>query len=429
MARTAKALSPLEIGRIKKVGYYPVGTVPGLALRVLDSGARMWVLRAMIGGRRREMGLGGFPAVPVAAAWDAARVARAKIKDGTDPIEEGRARRSALAAERAAAITFEGAATAYIAAQEGGWRNDKHAQQWRNTLGLYAFPVIGNLLVADVEQTHVLRVIEPIWATKPETASRLRGRIEAVLAWATVRGYRSGANPATWKGHLDKLLPSPKKAKAVRHHPALPYNQVAAFVAALRSEAGTAARALELAVLTAGRSGEIRGAEWSEFDLDAATWTIPKSRMKAAKEHIVALSAPAVALLKALKNESASTLVFPGMRGGPLSDMTLAKVVRRLDAQRVKVDGKGWRDQAGAIVTPHGFRSTFRDWSGELSTFPREVIEHALAHQLKDKAEAAYARGTLLDKRRRLMEAWAAYCGKPAASATVTPISAAQAAA
>lgn len=261
--------------------------------------------------------------------------------------------------------------------------------------------------VSDVDLTHVLQILEPIWKDKTETASRLRGRIESVLNWATARGYRTGLNPARWRGHLDNLLPARGKIQKVEHHAALSYKELSGFILALRQQAGMGARALEFAILTAARSGEVRGATWAEIDTDAATWTIPAERMKVGKEHRVPLSDAALALLAALPRMGGTDLIFPNTKGTALSDMTLTAVLRRME-----------RD-----VTAHGFRSTFRDWAGETTAYPREVIEHALAHQLKDKAEAAYARGSLFDKRRRLMDDWAIYCVTQAAKAgEVVPI-------
>lgn len=393
MPKTAIELKALDVQRLTEPGLYFVGVVPGLALQVLPSGARSWVLRVMVAGKRRDMGLGGYPAVTLAQARDLARAAREKVKSGIDPIEESRAARSAQAASRAAALTFEQCALRYIEANASGWKNAKHAQQWRNTLEQHAFPVMGKLLVRDVALSHVLAVLEPIWQTKTETASRLRGRIETVLAWATVRKYRQGDNPAQWRGHLDKLLPKPSKVADVEHHAALPIGSMGAFMASLRAADGMGARALEFVILTATRSGEVRGATWPEIDLEAKVWTIPAERMKAGKEHRVPLCDAAVALLKALPRMAGTEVVFPGTKGQPLSDMTLAAVMRRM-----KVD-----------AVPHGFRSTFRDWAGERTNHPREVIEHAMAHRLKDKAEAAYQRGDLFEKRRRLMGDWAAF--------------------
>lgn len=408
MARKAKELGALEVSRLTTPGLHFVGGVSGLALQVLPppSTARTWVLRAMVGGKRREMGLGGYPDVTLAGAREAARAARAKIKDGIDPIEDGRAARSALAAARAAALTFEQCAVAYIAAKAPEWKNEKHGDQWRNTLSAYAYPVIGKLLVRDVQNPHILKILEPIWATKNETASRLRGRLESILDYATARKYRTGDNPARWSGHLDTMLAAPSKVQKKEHHAALPYTEVGAFMAALRQQAGMGARALEFAIITAARSGEVRGATWAEVDMDGATWTIPEGRMKAGKEHRIPLSSAALEILNALPRVDGCDLLFPNTKGTPLSDMTLTAVLRRM----------------GCPVTAHGFRSTFRDWAGETTAYPREVIEHALAHQLKDKAEAAYARGTLFDKRRRLMVDWAKYCAKKAKAGSVVPI-------
>ena len=406
MPRKAKELSALEVGRLTTPGYHFVGGVAGLILQVIDSGARSWILRATVGDKRRDIGLGGFPDVTLAGAKEAARNARARILAGSDPVEERRAARSALIAARAAMMPFAEAASQYIAAHEAGWKSSKHAAQWTATLETYANPIIGRIPVADIETAHVMRVLDPIWTTKTETASRVRGRIESVLDWATVRGFRKGDNPARWRGHLDNLLAPRAKVQKVEHHAALDYREVGAFMAELRTMDGLGARALEFAVLTATRSGEVRGATWAEFDLGAAVWTIPAGRMKAEREHRVPLSADALKLLNALPRIAGTDLVFPSAKNTQLSDMTLTAVLRRM----------------GRDVTAHGFRSSFRDWAGETTAYAREVIEHALAHQLKDKAEAAYARGSLFDKRRRLMADWAKYCGTVAKAGNVTPI-------
>lgn len=451
MGRKVAELGALAVSRLTTPGLHFVGGVSGLALQILPTGGRTWVFRANVtkardearhkidnlardyaestgmsvdearasfdmepeGGaykitgaglaapiivkaKRREMGLGGFPDVTLAAAREAAREALNKIKTGVDPIDERAAARSAMVAGRAKVVTFEEAASAYMSAHEHGWRNAKHAQQWRSSLKTYAYPVIGKLSLRDIELTHIVKIIEPIWRDKTETASRLRGRIEQVLDWGTVRGYREGTNPARWRGHLDKLLPAPTKVAKVEHHEALDWREICTFMKRLRAAEGMGARALEFAILTASRSGEVRGAKWDEIDLAHATWTIPPERMKAGREHRVALSTAAIALLKGLSDQAGNELVFPAPRGGTLSDMTLAAVLRRMDVNAV----------------PHGFRSSFRDWAGESSKHPREVIEHALAHRLKDKAEAAYARGDMFAKRILLMEDWAKFCGK-----------------
>lgn len=347
------------------------------------------------------MGLGGYPDVTLAAAKEAARTARSKIAQGIDPIEDARAQRSKLIASQLSALTFSEAAKRYIDTHEATWRNAKHVQQWRNTIQAYAEPVIGKMLVRDVGQAEILKVLEPIWRTKTETASRLRGRLESVFDWAAARGYRVDSNPARWKGLLDKLLPAPGKISKTDHHRALPYAELPKFMQSLNKQHGIGAKALEFAILTACRSGEVRGATWGEFDMDSAVWTVPADRMKACKEHRVPLSDAAMAILKAQRVVAFCDYVFPsshsskvsGEEGKPLSDMTLAAVLRRMNVSAV----------------PHGFRSTFRDWCAEETDYPREVAEMALAHTIGNKVEAAYRRGDLLDKRRQLMQDWADY--------------------
>ena len=397
MGRKAKELGPLAVSRLASPGLHFVGGVAGLALQVNQRGARSWVLRVQVGDKRRDMGLGGFPDVSLAGAREAAREARAKVRDGIDPVANSRALRSALKADQAQAKTFKFCALAYIDTHEAGWRNAKHAQQWRNTLDTYAYPLIGNLLVRDIGLPHVLAVLEPIWTKKTETASRLRGRLESILDWATTRGYRAGLNPARWKGHLDTVLPAAGTVANAGHHSALPVGEIGAFMKTLRSQAGMSALALEFTILTAARSGEVRGARWTEIDLDAATWTVPGERMKAGKEHRVPLSDAALDVLNALPHKDRNALVFASPRGGMLSDMSLTAVLRRM-----KVD-----------AVPHGFRSSFRDWCAERTNYPREVAEMALAHTIGDKVEAAYRRGDLFEKRRRLMKDWAAFCANP----------------
>ena len=396
MPRKVREVSAIEVSRLAVPGLHFVGGVAGLALQVQPSGARSWVLRLSVAGKRREMGLGGFPDVTLADARRRAREEREKADKGVDPIAERKAAANLLRVELAKAFTFKSAALAYIEAHEPGWRNAKHGEQWRNTLES-TYPTIGDLQVRDVALPHLLAVLQPIWRTKTETASRLRGRIESVLDWATARGYREGLNPARWKGHLDHLLPSPRKIMKTGHHAALPVAEVGAFMQLLHAQQGSGARALEFAILTAARSGEVRGARWAEIDLDAATWTVPAERMKAHKEHRVPLSEAAVTLLRSLPRIAGTDLVFPAPRGGQLSDMSLVAVTRRMEVKAV----------------PHGFRSTFRDWCAERTNYPREVAEMALAHAIGDKVEAAYRRGDLFEKRRRLMKDWAAFCANP----------------
>lgn len=395
MPKKAEELKPLAVAKLGP-GMHPVGGVAGLYLQVDSPTSRSWILRATVAGKRREIGLGPFPEVSLAAARDAAAKDRAKIRAGVDPVTERRAARSALAASVAAAITFESAATKYIAAHEAEWRNAKHGQQWRNTLATYAYPTIGNMLVRDVGLPQIIAVLDPIWKEKTETATRVRGRVERVLDWATVSGMREGPNPARWKGNLDKLLAQPRKVTQVEHHPALPVGELGAFMKRLRAQKGMSARALEFAILTAARSGEVRGATWPEIDLTQATWTVQAERMKGGDAHRVPLAPAAVKLLRALPRVAGSDLVFPAPRGGQLSDMALTQAMRRMEVDAV----------------PHGFRSTFRDWCGERTNYPREVAEMALAHRVGDKTEKAYWRGDVFDKRRRLMDDWAAFCSR-----------------
>jgi len=391
MSRKATELGALAVSRLREPGLHAVGGVSGLYLQVTSSGARSWILRATVGGKRRDMGLGGFPDVTLAFAREKAREARSKIEQGLDPILERERALSLLRAEQAKSMTFEAACQALIDAKSDEWRNPKHRAQWAASLATYAYPTIGKLQVGDVGQAHILSILQPIWKEKTETATRLRGRIEQVLDWARVRGFREGENPARWRGHLDKLLPAPTKIAKVVHHKALPIDAMPGFMAQLRQRKGLSARALEFLVLTASRSGEVRGATWQEIDMEAAVWTVPAERMKAQKEHRVPLSPQALALLAAMPRVEANDLVFPAPRGGQLSDMTLTNLMRRMELEAV----------------PHGMRSTFRDWAAERTHFPREVAEMALAHTIGNAVEAAYRRGDLFIKRAEMMAAWA----------------------
>jgi integrase len=406
MPKKAKELSAVEVQRLTTPGLHFVGGVAGLALQVLPTGGRSWVLRTKVGTKRRDMGLGGFPDVTLAKARTDARAARDTIRGGTDPIEEARAKRSALKAAQAAALTFEQCAAEYIKAQRSGWRNDKHAQQWENTLSTYAYPHLGSILVQDIGLPNVLAVLKPIWETKTETASRVRGRIESVLSWATAHGYRHGLNPARWRGHLDQVLPKPSKVATVENREALKVSEMGAFMLKLRVMDGAGAKALEFAILTAARSGEVRGATWDEIDTTAKVWVIPASRMKAGKEHRVPLSDEAVRILSALPHSAGSPYVFTAPRGGQLSDMTLSAVTRRM----------------GAACVPHGFRSTFRDWVSERTSYPGDMAEMALAHTISSKVEAAYRRGDMIDKRRQMMSDWAGFCAVVETTGAVIPM-------
>lgn len=397
MPRISKPLKAIEVARIVKPGMHQVGTVPGLLLQVTAGGSKSWVLKVMVAGKRREMGLGSYPAVPLAEAHERSREARDLIRKGVDPILQARLAKSALLAQREMALTFKECASAYITAHESGWRNAKHVQQWRNTLDTYAYPVLGGMQVGDIAMAHVLRVLEPIWTTKTETAKRLRGRIESILDWAKGRGYRAGDNPAAWEGCLSAQLARPDKVAKVEHHAAMPINSIAAFMVHLRAAEGLGARALEFTILTAARSGEVRGATWAEIDEGSKTWTVPGERMKAGKEHRVPLSEPALDLLRSVRESTGKQdpgdLVFPAPRGGSLSDMTLIAVLRRMKL----------------TYTTHGFRSTFRDWVAERTNYPNHQAEMALAHTIGDKVEAAYRRGDLFDKRRAMMADWATF--------------------
>lgn len=426
MPRRAKELSALEVGRLRQPGKHYVGSPPGLMLQITSSGARSWVLRYAVGGKRREMGIGSASEATLAEARERAKAARDRLRDGVDPIDEKKGKTSALRAANAGALTFAQCADRYIAAHEAGWKNAKHAAQWRNTLTSYAYPLIGSMLVRDVELSHVVEILEPIWRTKTETATRVRGRIESVLDWARVRGYRSGDNPARWRGHLDKVLAQPGKVARGGNHPALDWREVGAFWAALAKVEGMGGAALRFAILTAARSGEVRGMTWGEIDFEAGVWTVPAARMKAAREHRVPLSTVALELLQGLPRVDGTDLVFPGSKNSLISDATIAAVVKRMHEAAVKAGGDGWIDrrQGGRIATPHGIaRSTFRDWTAEATAYPREVAEAALAHTVEDKTEAAYRRGDLFDKRRRLMEDWAGFIAAPSVKAdNVTPI-------
>ena len=403
MARRLNRLTAVEVKGIDHKGMYHDGG--GLYLQVSAAGTKSWIYRFTLDGRAREMGLGPLNAISVAEARKRAAECRRMRYDGIDPIKARGALRYQKKLEGARSMTFDVCAGAYIEAHKASWKNGKHAEQWRGSLRNYASPVFGSSPVQAIDLALVMKALEPIWQTKSETASRLRGRIESVLDWATVRGYRKGENPARWRGHLDKLLPARAKIQKVVHHPALPYSEIADFMVSLRTQEGIAARALEFLILTAARTGEIIGARWNEVDLEEKIWVVPGARMKAAREHRVPLSGPALAILKKMKEIRESDFVFPGGRKGkPLSNMAMLAVLKRMG-----------RDD----LTAHGFRSTFRDWAAERTTFPREVVEMALAHTIENKVEAAYRRGDLFQKRRQLMEGWARFCETKALPAKV----------
>ncbi len=428
MPKIAKEMGPLDVKRLAHPGgegnaTFAVGGVSGLMLQITPAGGKSWLLRTKVGEKRREIGLGSYPEIGVAAARDRAREAKEKIRSGIDPIEERKAARAALAAAQQRGMTFASAVDRYLAAKLTEFKNPKHRQQWENTLATYATPHIGAMLVSEIAVQDVLRVLEPIWSTKTETATRVRGRIEAVLAWATVKGHRSGDNPAKWEGNLKETLPKAAKVAKSDNHPAVQLGDVARWFSALRGRDGIGSRALEFTALTAARSGEVRGATWSEIDLDAGVWIVPGNRMKAGKEHRVALSGAAISLLKALPRFKGNDLVFPAARGGALSDMTLSATMKRIHDADVANGKQGFVDRVSRRpAVPHGLRSTFRDWAAERTSYPSEMAEIALAHTIGNKVEAAYRRGDMFEKRRNMARAWADFLAGKDTKGEVVPL-------
>lgn len=422
MVRLMNKLGAREVDKKTVPGLY--GDGGGLTLQITKAGVKSWLFRYMVDGKARAMGLGPTHTITLAKARQRAAEAREKLIDGIDPLDDRAQRKGAERLAKARHMTFDQCASAYIQAHRPGWKNAKHVDQWTNTIATYVSPIIGSLPVADVDTALIVKVLNQregkgatFWESKSETASRVRGRIESVLGWATTSGLRSGDNPARWKGHLDNLLATISKAQRTENHPSLAWERVGAFVGALRHRDGVAAKAVEFAILTATRSGEVRGARWSEIDLDAKVWTIPAQRMKAKREHEVPLSDAAVKLLKDQPQVAGSDLVFPGTKGQPLSDMSLTAVIRRMNAE-----SPVWTDKDGKTITIHGFRSTFRMWAAESTNYPREVAEHALAHQLPDMVERAYQRGTMFKKRAALMNEWATFCARVHRPGDVVPI-------
>ncbi|MCV2867570.1 integrase arm-type DNA-binding domain-containing protein [Defluviimonas sp. WL0002] len=414
MPKLAKELSPLEVRNLRHSGkskwneVVSVGGVSGLMLQITPHDGRSWLLRTKVGKARREIGLGGFPDVTLAQARERAREAKDQIRRGIDPVEERKALKSALAAAQGRGLLFKVAVDRCLAAKLDGFKNAKHRDQWRNTLDQYAVPVLGQMQVEQITVKDVLRVLQPIWQSKTETASRLRGRIEAVLSWATVAGHRTGDNPARWAGNLKELLPAPDKVAEKENHPAVALDDAPRWMAELRKREGFGARALEFLALTAVRSGEVRGAAWDEIDLERGLWVIPAERMKMKREHKVPLSPAAVDLLKALPRLEGNPLVFPAARGGQLSDMTLSATMRRMQEAEVSNQRPGFLDPRNKRpAVPHGLRSTFRDWVAERTNYPGEMAEVALAHKISNAVEAAYRRGDMVEKRRRMMRDWA----------------------
>ena len=395
--RTSNKLKSKQVENLAEPGTYEDGN--GLRLVVSKTGRKSWVFRYQINGKRREMGLGKYPGRSLEKARNDADDARRQISAGIDPIKAANAEREAKQAaamvEAAKKITFDNVAADYIAAHRPGWKNAKHAQQWENTLNTYASPFIGKLSPGDITTEDVLKVLQPIWTTKPETASRVRNRIELVLDAAKARRLREGENPARRRGHLDKLLPKREKVQAVKPHAALPWSELPAFMAKLRKLDKVTFKAMQMTILTACRTSEVLGATWDEIDLEARVWTVPAERMKMRKEHRVPLADTLVTLLEQLPRYEDNPHLFPGMKAGkPLSNMAMLMGLRYIE-----------RDD----LTMHGFRSTFRDWAGECTPHPRDVCEQALAHSLGNAVEAAYRRGDLFEKRRALMDDWAHY--------------------
>jgi integrase len=413
MARTIGKLSPAAVRAANKPGLH--GDGGGLYLNVGPTGGKSWLFRFMLNGTAREMGLGPLHTIGLAEARERALAARKLRLDGIDPLEARKAEKTRKAAEVAAMVSFRRAAEGYIKAHRAAWRNAHHAWQWAATLENHVYPVIGDLAVGAVDTGHVTKILEPIWNAKTETATRIRGRIEMILDYAKTHGWRTGENPARWKGHLQNVLPAPTKVTKVEHHAALPWAEVGAFMVELEKEDGVAALAFRFTILTAARTGEVIGAQWSEIDVNAAVWTVPAARMKGGKEHRVPLSDSALAVLeeaaKLRPTGGTDGPVFPGGKGGKgaagLSNMAMLVLLRRMG-----------RDD----LTVHGFRSSFRDWASEATRHEHAVVEKALAHTIESKVEAAYRRGDLLEKRRPLMEDWARFCGRVAPDKAVVAL-------
>lgn len=402
------ALTVKRVARLRSAGtpgkYLDHGSaeaVRGLHLVVENERNASWQLRYQLHGRTRWMGLGSARDVPLDKAREKAKAARLQLSEKTDPLEARRAERAEEAAKKLGTVTFAEAAQAFHDQNKAGWKNQKHAAQVIQTLKTYAFPALGRLPVQVISTPQVLQVLRSIWTTKPETAMRVRGRIEAVLAWSQVNGYRSGDNPARWTNHLDKALPKRSAVAKVQHHAALDYRAIPPFMTALKQREGMAAKALAFTVLTAARTGEVIGATWNEFDLDEKVWTVPASRMKAGAEHRVPLSDAVIDLLRRLPRDDANGHVFIGGRQAALSNMAMSQLLKRM--------GHG-------DITTHGMRSAFRTWAAERTNFPHEVAEAALAHTVSDKVVRAYRRGDFFARRRALMEAWSRFASSPPAT-------------
>lgn len=397
MPKKAKELTAIQVKRLTKPGFYSVGGT-GLYLKVGSKDSRSWILRAVVGSARRDIGLGSYPDVSLEEARKEAKKARKKIKKGVDPVEEKRQLKRDLIRRQAEQITFREAALKVYEKKVPEFKSLKHSNDWINSVTRYAFPTIGHLPLAEITTGDVYRVLEPIWLTKTETATRIRQRIEAVFSWGMANDAVAAPtlNPARWPENLKELLSSPAKVLKVEHYRALPWQEIGNFMADLRAKRGIGARALEFLILTAARSGEVREMLWSEVDLEAALWIVPAEKMKAGKKHTVPLSEPALKILKEIPRLEGSNYVFPGKGGGMQSNNTLLKVVERM----------------GVDCVPHGFRSTFKDWARSCTAYPDEVSELALAHVNSDSTRTAYARDELLPKRKKMMQDWGEFCGE-----------------
>lgn len=408
MPKRSKELGALEVKRLTIPGLHAVGGVSGLCMNISETGSRSWILRTMVGSNRREIGLGAYPEVSLADARNAAKAMKQRIKEGFDPVEEKRAARAALISDQKRGISLADAFDVYVTTKKfPELSNEKHRKQWRSTFDTYAAPLIGDVMIHELTVTHIRQVLDPIWATKTETASRIRGRLEEVITWATVSGHRDGENPARWKGNLKEMLAAPAKLRQESNHPALALADATTWFAKLMMMDGTGSRALEFLTLAASRSGDVRGAVWTEFDLDAAIWIIPAARMKARKDHRIPLTERMMKLVRDLPRMTGSEHVFVAPRGGQLSDMTLSGAMRRMHKAQFKKDQKGFIDQkTGKPAVPHGLRSTFRDWAAEKTSFSSDMAEMALAHAVGSEVQRAYRRGDMMDKRREMMVAW-----------------------
>lgn len=401
-------LSAKKVESLKRIGYHADGG--NLYLRVVSPTTKSWMFRFTFDGKRRDMSIGPYPEITLEKAREDAIELRRLVKSGIDPIEQRKAEQAAKRAERNNAVTFAHCAEQYIESHRHGWKNVKHAQQWTNTLAQYAYPVLGETLIRDVDTALIMRVLQPIWLTKNETAGRLRGRLENILDWAAVQGFRAIENPARWKGHLDNLLAAPGKVQKTNHFKALPYSEINPLIKALRENGSISAKALEFLILTAARTGEVIGAQWNEIDVDNQLWIVPAERMKAKREHRIPLSSRASEIVKEMQSLRTNNAIFPGRsKGGFLSNAAMDKLLQQT---------------LGIDATVHGMRSAFRDWASEETSYPHEICEMALAHTIRNQAEAAYRRGDLMRKRRNLMEDWLLFCEttKDAKSSDIVPI-------